>query len=153
LTAVIDCASVSFIRIFPVSLTISPVLISYHSPSFSTPSIDAFDRPSSSTYISLYSPSLFFLLHFFRRRRRSKLSRPPSPAAGSAFPGISDLWGFITVNEEPLEVHGIQRLGSKNVGYVEAVSGAEFKVHFRDERTKCTNGKSFEVSLWADGEM
>jgi hypothetical protein len=47
----------------------------------------------------------------------------------------------------------VQQFGTKAVGYIESISGAEFTVHFRDERRKVTGGKSFAIYLSADGEQ
>jgi hypothetical protein len=74
------------------------------------------------------------------------------PHPNSAFPGLDHLFGFATVDGVPLKVYGVQQLGTKAVCYIESTSGAEFQVHFRDERRNCTNGKSFLISLHADGE-
>ncbi|GAA5871611.1 hypothetical protein JCM8547_007097 [Rhodosporidiobolus lusitaniae] len=56
-----------------------------------------------------------------------------------AFPKIKDLYGYVTVDGEPLEVYGVEEKDSKVVTYIVAKEGKHFEVGFADLRSAATD--------------
>ncbi|BGP14095.1 hypothetical protein JCM10213_002390 [Rhodosporidiobolus nylandii] len=69
-----------------------------------------------------------------------------------SFPGVDGLFGWVTVDEQPLRVYGAQEAGKKGAGYVEAKDGAEFKVVLADLRSPEQVTDSYSIRLNVDGQ-
>jgi hypothetical protein len=68
-----------------------------------------------------------------------------------SFPGLEDVYGYVTVEEEPLEVYGIKQEGSKTIAYIEAKEGKQFEVVFVERRSKQQVKDLFSLRIFVDG--
>ncbi|BGP68601.1 hypothetical protein NBRC10513v2_001936 [Rhodotorula toruloides] len=66
------------------------------------------------------------------------------------FPGLPGVYGWICVDNEPLEVYDATDHESRTVAYVESKDDVKFTVHFLDTRTKAPED-SFVVLVDVDG--
>ncbi|GAA5829666.1 hypothetical protein JCM11251_000242 [Rhodosporidiobolus azoricus] len=65
-----------------------------------------------------------------------------------AFPGIEGLYGYVSVDDEALEVHGVEVVDDKMIAYIEAKEGRQFEVRFNDQRR---SGEDYAVRFFVDG--
>ncbi|GAA5913202.1 hypothetical protein JCM6882_005817 [Rhodosporidiobolus microsporus] len=68
-----------------------------------------------------------------------------------SFPGLEGLYGWVTVDGQPLEVYGTRIEGSRAIGYIEAQDDKEFKVHFHDEHSAEREDGEYATRLYVDG--
>ncbi|GAA5947347.1 hypothetical protein JCM3765_001634 [Sporobolomyces pararoseus] len=63
---------------------------------------------------------------------------------------VPDVYSWIEVDGEPLEVYGATEMESKSIGYVEAKEGQHFVVCFSDQR-KTRPKTGYNTEVWIDG--
>lgn len=81
------------------------------------------------------------------RRTAADPSRVRTSTLSSRLPGCS-VW--VTVDDKPLSVYSATLEDNKSVGYIEAVEGAQFKVHFGDGREE-PPATDYAITVWLDG--
>lgn len=68
-----------------------------------------------------------------------------------SFPGIPGLFGWVMVNEQPLEVCHAGLEGNKVSAFVEAQDGQQFEVAYLDARKGEEVHDSYQVRVTVDG--
>ncbi|GAA5947311.1 hypothetical protein JCM3765_001620 [Sporobolomyces pararoseus] len=63
---------------------------------------------------------------------------------------VPDVYGWVEVNGEPLNVYGATETENKSIGYVEAKEGQQFVVCLSDQR-KTPPGTDYITRVWLDG--
>ncbi|GAA5871627.1 hypothetical protein JCM8547_007101 [Rhodosporidiobolus lusitaniae] len=70
-----------------------------------------------------------------------------------AFPKVKDLYGYVTVDGEPLEVYGVEENDRKAVAYIEAKEGKQFEVLVVDLRKDGQPRRTTSSMCTVDGKM
>jgi hypothetical protein len=68
-----------------------------------------------------------------------------------AFPGLDDLYGYVTVEGEPLEVYGVKEEGGETVAYIEAKEGKRFEIAWVDQRSRQQVQHPFSMNSFVYG--
>jgi hypothetical protein len=68
-----------------------------------------------------------------------------------SFPGLDGLYGYVTVEGEPLEVYGVNEEGGKTVAYIEAKQGKRFEIAWVDQRSRQQVQHPFSMDSFVDG--
>ncbi|GAA5983152.1 hypothetical protein JCM5350_007898 [Sporobolomyces pararoseus] len=76
--------------------------------------------------------------------------RLPDRARHLCFSIVPNLYGWIEVNGEPLEIYGQTETENRAIGYVEAQEGQQFIVHYADLR-RIRPQDSYSLDLYVDG--
>ncbi|GAA6026765.1 hypothetical protein JCM8097_005846 [Rhodosporidiobolus ruineniae] len=69
------------------------------------------------------------------------------------FPGLSGVYGYVTVDGQPLEVYGVEKKDGKVVAYIEAKEGKRFKPTLADVRSRARASADYVVDVVLDGEL
>ncbi|BGP14102.1 hypothetical protein JCM10213_002399 [Rhodosporidiobolus nylandii] len=71
----------------------------------------------------------------------------PDPKHRLSFPGLDGLYGWVTVDGQPLEVYGVEEQEGKTVAYIEAQEGKQFQVCVHDARKASDFAYSMHLSV------